>query len=178
MLSRCGGKGCARAQGPEKSSSNSARARGGRTGSGKNRTGSGKGRTDNRKGHVGSAKGSAGGGKPAERVARPPRVFGTSRGDRKRAQRRKGLGRPTLGSGDVGTILAPGSFPPRPRPGVGEGSRRGYGPGRQAVAPRRPKRPQQQGWSARRGAESADRHDSPVHCTQKRPARDGVEAPE
>lgn len=50
--------------------------------------------------------------------------------------------------------------------------------GRRAVAPRRPRRRRGEGWSARRAAGSVDRHDSPVHCTQRGPAGDGVEAPE
>lgn len=116
MQSRCGGKGCARAPGPERSSNNCARARGGRTGSGKNRTGTGKGRTDSRKGHVGSAKGSA--EEDQRKGSRGRRVcsgLAAERPETSTTVGRAGPADPRLGRS--GTPLAPGSFPPRPRPG-------------------------------------------------------------
>lgn len=61
MQSRCGGKGCARAPGPEKSSNNCARARGGPDGEREEQDGDREG-PDSRKGHVESAREARGGG--------------------------------------------------------------------------------------------------------------------
>ena len=93
---------------------------------------------------------------------------------------------------------APSPRPPPPRapsgplqgrtraPGRGEGREPGGAPGpgveeerrAKTVAPRRPGRRRERDRSARRTGGRANEYYSPVHCTHRRPAGEGVEAPE